>query len=131
MVWPPYLMSKFQSAEGLARGVTRGRYIRPPVALSIKPTVDTLHQGRVTIYQIIVLLVLQGSTMYISSDMFYVEIQCDISPTNRSVREVRVAHHSSQPTSSPAMTAALRQANAPLFMEHIKGFLDMYNIENE
>ena len=70
--------------------------------------------------------------MYISTDLFYIDLQCDITPNNQSVRDVRVAHHgSNQPTSVPAMTQALRQSNVKLFMDHIKGFMDMYNMESE
>ncbi|XP_067929237.1 mediator of RNA polymerase II transcription subunit 1-like [Watersipora subatra] len=75
---------------------------------------------------------MQGSTVYISIDLFYIDIQCDMAPNNPTVRDVRVAHHgSNQPTSVPAMTQALRQGDVKLFMEHIKGFMDMYNMDSE
>ena len=79
----------------------------------------------------VLLFVLQGNTVYISTDLFYIDLQCDKSPANQSLRDVRVAHHGSQPTSVPAMTQALRLGNVQLFMEHIKGFMDMYNVDSE
>lgn len=63
--------------------------------------------------------------------MFYVEIQCDIGPTGRTVREVRTVPHGTQAASMPMLTQALRQGNVTLFMEHIKGFQDMYNVTGE
>lgn len=69
----------------------------------------------------------QGNQAYISTDLFYVEILCDITPNSRSVRDVKITHNGTQTTSVPAMAQALRQANVQLFMDHIKGFLDMYD----
>lgn len=68
--------------------------------------------------------------VYISTDLFYIDLQCDKSGQGQ-VRDVRVAHHGSQPTSVPAMTQALRSGNVQLFMDHIKGFMDMYNVDSE
>jgi len=69
--------------------------------------------------------------VFISTDLFYIDIQCDITANNQTVRDVRVTHNGTQPASVSAMTHALRLANVSLFMDHVKGYMDMYNLESE
>uniref|UniRef100_A0A8D3BEE1 Mediator of RNA polymerase II transcription subunit 1 n=1 Tax=Scophthalmus maximus TaxID=52904 RepID=A0A8D3BEE1_SCOMX len=69
-----------------------------------------------------------GTECYITSDMFYVEVQLD---TNGQLVDVKVAHQGENPTSCPELIRHLREKNFEEFSKHLKGLVDLYKLPGD
>uniref|UniRef100_A0A8C2LSL6 Mediator of RNA polymerase II transcription subunit 1 n=1 Tax=Cricetulus griseus TaxID=10029 RepID=A0A8C2LSL6_CRIGR len=69
-----------------------------------------------------------GTECYITSDMFYVEVQLD--PTGQ-LCDVKVAHHGENPVSCPELVQQLREKNFDEFSKHLKGLVNLYNLPGD
>uniref|UniRef100_A0A665T6D2 Mediator of RNA polymerase II transcription subunit 1 n=1 Tax=Echeneis naucrates TaxID=173247 RepID=A0A665T6D2_ECHNA len=69
-----------------------------------------------------------GTECYITSDMFYVEVQLD---TSGQLVDVKVAHQGENPTSCPELIQHLREKNFEEFSEHLKGLVDLYKLPGD
>lgn len=66
-----------------------------------------------------------GKDVFISSDMFYVEVVLD--PASGYVNEVKVAHQS-DPVSCPELTNVLRASDFAEFVKHMEGIAAIYQL---
>ncbi|XP_029428005.1 mediator of RNA polymerase II transcription subunit 1 isoform X3 [Rhinatrema bivittatum] len=69
-----------------------------------------------------------GTECYITSDMFYVEVQLD--PTGQ-LCDVKVAHHGENPMSCPELVQHLREKNFEEFSQHLKGLVNLYKLPGD
>uniref|UniRef100_A0A4W3IU76 Mediator of RNA polymerase II transcription subunit 1 n=2 Tax=Callorhinchus milii TaxID=7868 RepID=A0A4W3IU76_CALMI len=69
-----------------------------------------------------------GTECYISSDMFYVEVQLD--PAGL-VCDVKVAHHGENPVSCQELVQYLREKNFVEFSKHLKGLVNLYKVPGD
>ncbi|CAK6956668.1 mediator of RNA polymerase II transcription subunit 1 [Scomber scombrus] len=69
-----------------------------------------------------------GTECYITSDMFYVEVQLD---TAGQLMDVKVAHQGENPTSCPELSQHLREKNFEEFSKHLKGLVDLYKLPGD
>ncbi|KAM9425402.1 mediator of RNA polymerase II transcription subunit 1 [Pholidichthys leucotaenia] len=69
-----------------------------------------------------------GTECYITSDMFYVEVQLD---TGGQLVDVKVAHQGENPTSCPELIQHLREKNFEEFSKHLKGLVDLYKLPGD
>ncbi|XP_076008153.1 mediator of RNA polymerase II transcription subunit 1 [Genypterus blacodes] len=69
-----------------------------------------------------------GTECYITSDMFYVEVQLD---TGGELVDVKVAHHGENPTSCPELIQHLREKNFEEFSKHLKGLVNLYKLPGD
>ncbi|XP_039372183.1 mediator of RNA polymerase II transcription subunit 1 isoform X1 [Mauremys reevesii] len=69
-----------------------------------------------------------GTECYITSDMFYVEVQLD--PTGL-LCDVKVAHHGENPVSCPELVQQLREKNFDEFSKHLKGLVNLYKLPGD
>uniref|UniRef100_A0A4W6BUV5 Mediator of RNA polymerase II transcription subunit 1 n=2 Tax=Lates calcarifer TaxID=8187 RepID=A0A4W6BUV5_LATCA len=69
-----------------------------------------------------------GTECYITSDMFYVEVQLD---TSGQLVDVKVAHQGENPTSCPELIQHLREKNFEEFSKHLKGLVDLYKLPGD
>uniref|UniRef100_A0A8D0GP18 Mediator of RNA polymerase II transcription subunit 1 n=1 Tax=Sphenodon punctatus TaxID=8508 RepID=A0A8D0GP18_SPHPU len=69
-----------------------------------------------------------GTECYITSDMFYVEVQLD--PTGL-LCDVKVAHHGENPVSCPELVQHLREKNFDKFSKHLKGLVNLYKLPGD
>ncbi|XP_062364237.1 mediator of RNA polymerase II transcription subunit 1 [Cinclus cinclus] len=69
-----------------------------------------------------------GTECYITSDMFYVEVQLD--PTGL-LCDVKVAHHGENPVSCPELVQHLREKNFDEFSKHLKGLVNLYKLPGD
>uniref|UniRef100_A0A8C9HCI0 Mediator of RNA polymerase II transcription subunit 1 n=1 Tax=Piliocolobus tephrosceles TaxID=591936 RepID=A0A8C9HCI0_9PRIM len=69
-----------------------------------------------------------GTECYITSDMFYVEVQLD--PAGQ-LCDVKVAHHGENPVSCPELVQQLREKNFDEFSKHLKGLVNLYNLPGD
>uniref|UniRef100_A0A7N9AW67 Mediator of RNA polymerase II transcription subunit 1 n=1 Tax=Mastacembelus armatus TaxID=205130 RepID=A0A7N9AW67_9TELE len=69
-----------------------------------------------------------GTECYITSDMFYVEVQLD---TSGELVDVKVAHQGENPTSCPELIQHLREKNFEEFSKHLKGLVDLYKLPGD
>ncbi|NXJ81469.1 MED1 polymerase, partial [Trogon melanurus] len=69
-----------------------------------------------------------GTECYITSDMFYVEVQLD--PTGL-LCDVKVAHHGENPVSCPELVQHLREKNFDEFSKHLRGLVNLYKLPGE
>uniref|UniRef100_A0A3Q1KD49 Mediator of RNA polymerase II transcription subunit 1 n=1 Tax=Anabas testudineus TaxID=64144 RepID=A0A3Q1KD49_ANATE len=69
-----------------------------------------------------------GTECYITSDMFYVEVQLD---PNGDLVDVKVAHQGENPTSCPELIQHLREKNFEEFSKHLKGLVDLYKLPGD
>uniref|UniRef100_A0A672FSD8 Mediator of RNA polymerase II transcription subunit 1 n=1 Tax=Salarias fasciatus TaxID=181472 RepID=A0A672FSD8_SALFA len=69
-----------------------------------------------------------GTECYITSDMFYVEVQLD---TGGQLVDVKVAHQGENPTSCPELIQQLREKNFEEFSKHLKGLVDLYKLPGD
>uniref|UniRef100_A0A3Q3GHS8 Mediator of RNA polymerase II transcription subunit 1 n=1 Tax=Kryptolebias marmoratus TaxID=37003 RepID=A0A3Q3GHS8_KRYMA len=69
-----------------------------------------------------------GTECYITSDMFYVEVQLD---TSGQLVDVKVAHQGENPTSCPELIQHLREKNFEEFSKHLKGLVDLYRLPGD
>uniref|UniRef100_A0A671YDV9 Mediator of RNA polymerase II transcription subunit 1 n=1 Tax=Sparus aurata TaxID=8175 RepID=A0A671YDV9_SPAAU len=69
-----------------------------------------------------------GTECYITSDMFYVEVQLD---TNGQLVDVKVAHQGENPTSCPELIQHLREKNFEEFSKHLKGLVELYKLPGD
>uniref|UniRef100_A0A8C6TNE8 Mediator of RNA polymerase II transcription subunit 1 n=1 Tax=Neogobius melanostomus TaxID=47308 RepID=A0A8C6TNE8_9GOBI len=69
-----------------------------------------------------------GTECYITSDMFYVEVQLD--PTGQLV-DVKVAHQGENPTSCSELIKHLREKNFEEFSKHLKGLVELYKLPGD
>uniref|UniRef100_A0A3Q2QRB4 Mediator of RNA polymerase II transcription subunit 1 n=1 Tax=Fundulus heteroclitus TaxID=8078 RepID=A0A3Q2QRB4_FUNHE len=65
---------------------------------------------------------------YITSDMFYVEVQLD---TAGQLVDVKVAHQGENPTSCPELIQHLSEKNFEAFSKHLKGLVDLYRLPGD
>ncbi|XP_060795335.1 mediator of RNA polymerase II transcription subunit 1 isoform X2 [Neoarius graeffei] len=65
---------------------------------------------------------------YITSDMFYVEVQLD---TMGQLIDVKVAHHGENPASCPELIQHLREKNFEEFSKHLKGLVNLYKLPGD
>uniref|UniRef100_A0A8C6Q1M9 Mediator of RNA polymerase II transcription subunit 1 n=1 Tax=Nothobranchius furzeri TaxID=105023 RepID=A0A8C6Q1M9_NOTFU len=65
---------------------------------------------------------------YITSDMFYVEVQLD---SGGQLVDVKVAHQGENPTSCPELIQHLREKNFEEFSKHLKGLVDLYRLPGD
>ena len=66
-----------------------------------------------------------GKDVFISSDMFYVEVVLD--PASGYVNDVKVAHQA-DPVSCPELTNVLRASDFTEFMKHMEGIAAIYQL---
>ncbi|KAJ0060387.1 hypothetical protein NL108_010164, partial [Boleophthalmus pectinirostris] len=69
-----------------------------------------------------------GTECYITSDMFYVEVQLD---TTGQLVDVKVAHQGENPTSCPELIRHLREKNFEEFSKHLKGLVELYKLPGD
>ncbi|XP_069093553.1 mediator of RNA polymerase II transcription subunit 1 [Pleurodeles waltl] len=69
-----------------------------------------------------------GTECYITSDMFYVEVQLD--PAGL-LCDVKVAHHGETPVSCPELVQQLREKNFEEFSQHLKGLVNLYKLPGD
>ncbi|XP_061765670.1 mediator of RNA polymerase II transcription subunit 1 isoform X2 [Nerophis ophidion] len=69
-----------------------------------------------------------GTECYITSDMFYVEVQLD---SAGQLVDVKVAHQRENPTSCPELIQHLREKNFEEFSKHLKGLVDLYKLPGD
>ncbi|KAM8877277.1 mediator of RNA polymerase II transcription subunit 1 [Synchiropus picturatus] len=69
-----------------------------------------------------------GTECYITSDMFYVEVQLD---SCGQLVDVKVAHQGENPTSCPELIQHLREKNFKEFSKHLKGLVDLYKLPGD
>ncbi|PNJ66546.1 MED1 isoform 2 [Pongo abelii] len=69
-----------------------------------------------------------GTECYITSDMFYVEVQLD--PAGQ-LCDVKVAHHGENPVSCLELVQQLREKNFDEFSKHLKGLVNLYNLPGD
>lgn len=69
-----------------------------------------------------------GTECYITSDMFYVEVQLD---TAGQLVDVKVAHHGENPASCPELIQHLRDKNFEEFSKHLKGLVNLYKLPGD
>ncbi|XP_023798408.1 mediator of RNA polymerase II transcription subunit 1 isoform X1 [Cyanistes caeruleus] len=69
-----------------------------------------------------------GTECYITSDMFYVEVQLD--PTGL-LCDVKVAHHGENPVSCPELVQHLREKNFDEFSKHLRGLVNLYKLPGD
>nr|XP_057917498.1 mediator of RNA polymerase II transcription subunit 1 isoform X1 [Doryrhamphus excisus] len=69
-----------------------------------------------------------GTECYITSDMFYVEVQLD---SGGQLVDVKVAHQGENPTSCPELIQHLREKNFEEFSKHLKGLVDLYKLPGD
>uniref|UniRef100_A0A3Q3F029 Mediator of RNA polymerase II transcription subunit 1 n=1 Tax=Labrus bergylta TaxID=56723 RepID=A0A3Q3F029_9LABR len=69
-----------------------------------------------------------GTECYITSDMFYVEVQLD---TIGQLVDVKVAHQGENPTSCPELIQHLREKNFEEFSKHLKGLVELYKLPGD
>ncbi|XP_041830067.1 mediator of RNA polymerase II transcription subunit 1 [Melanotaenia boesemani] len=69
-----------------------------------------------------------GTECYITSDMFYVEVQLD---SSGQLVDVKVAHERENPTSCPELFQHLREKNFEEFSKHLKGLVDLYKLPGD
>uniref|UniRef100_A0A8C5D353 Mediator of RNA polymerase II transcription subunit 1 n=1 Tax=Gadus morhua TaxID=8049 RepID=A0A8C5D353_GADMO len=69
-----------------------------------------------------------GTECYITSDMFYVEVQLE--PAGQLV-DVKVAHHGENPASCPELIQHLREKNFEEFSKHLKGLVNLYKVPGD
>ncbi|XP_057681787.1 mediator of RNA polymerase II transcription subunit 1 [Corythoichthys intestinalis] len=69
-----------------------------------------------------------GTECYITSDMFYVEVQLDGAGQ---LVDVKVAHQCENPTSCPELIQHLREKNFEEFSKHLKGLVDLYKLPGD
>ncbi|KAM4623471.1 mediator of RNA polymerase II transcription subunit 1 [Polymixia lowei] len=69
-----------------------------------------------------------GTECYITSDMFYVEVQLD---TSGQLVDVKVAHHGENPASCPELIQHLREKNFEEFSKHLKGLVNLYKLPGD
>ncbi|KAF7665401.1 hypothetical protein LDENG_00143990 [Lucifuga dentata] len=69
-----------------------------------------------------------GTECYITSDMFYVEVQLD---SSGQLVDVKVAHHGENPTSCPELIQHLREKNFEEFSKHLKGLVNLYKLPGD
>uniref|UniRef100_A0A8C7YJM2 Mediator of RNA polymerase II transcription subunit 1 n=1 Tax=Oryzias sinensis TaxID=183150 RepID=A0A8C7YJM2_9TELE len=69
-----------------------------------------------------------GTECYITSDMFYVEVQLD---SNGQLVDVKVAHQGENPTSCPELIQHLREKKFEEFSKHLKGLVDLYKLPGD
>lgn len=69
-----------------------------------------------------------GTECYITSDMFYVEVQLDA--TGQLV-DVKVAHQGENPTSCSELIKHLREKNFEEFSKHLKGLVELYKLPGD
>uniref|UniRef100_A0A674GY59 Mediator of RNA polymerase II transcription subunit 1 n=1 Tax=Taeniopygia guttata TaxID=59729 RepID=A0A674GY59_TAEGU len=69
-----------------------------------------------------------GTECYITSDMFYVEVQLD--PTGL-LCDVKVAHHGENPVSCPELVQHLREKNFDDFSKHLRGLVNLYKLPGD
>uniref|UniRef100_A0A7N8X9M9 Mediator of RNA polymerase II transcription subunit 1 n=1 Tax=Mastacembelus armatus TaxID=205130 RepID=A0A7N8X9M9_9TELE len=67
-----------------------------------------------------------GTECYITSDMFYVEVQLD---TSGELVDVKVAHQGENPTLSKSHL--IREKNFEEFSKHLKGLVDLYKLPGD
>ncbi|XP_038128567.1 mediator of RNA polymerase II transcription subunit 1 [Cyprinodon tularosa] len=65
---------------------------------------------------------------YITSDMFYVEVQLD---AGGQLVDVKVAHQGENPTSCPELSQHLSEKNFEAFSKHLKGLVDLYRLPGD
>ncbi|XP_032430373.1 mediator of RNA polymerase II transcription subunit 1 [Xiphophorus hellerii] len=65
---------------------------------------------------------------YITSDMFYVEVQLD---TGGQLVDVKVAHQGENPTSCSELIQHLSEKNFEAFSKHLKGLVDLYRLPGD
>ncbi|KAM9462396.1 mediator of RNA polymerase II transcription subunit 1 [Clarias gariepinus] len=65
---------------------------------------------------------------YITSDMFYVEVQLD---NMGQLIDVKVAHHGENPASCPELIQHLREKNFEEFSKHLKGLVNLYKLPGD
>uniref|UniRef100_A0A8C4T0S4 Mediator of RNA polymerase II transcription subunit 1 n=1 Tax=Erpetoichthys calabaricus TaxID=27687 RepID=A0A8C4T0S4_ERPCA len=69
-----------------------------------------------------------GTECYITSDMFYVEVQLDVTGQ---LGDVKVAHHGETPVSCPELVQHLRERNFEEFSKHLKGLVNLYKLPGD
>ncbi|XP_077870288.1 uncharacterized protein LOC100374848 [Saccoglossus kowalevskii] len=69
-----------------------------------------------------------GTDVFISSDMFYVEVLMD---NNGNVRDVKVAHHSGEPQSCLELKAVLKRNDFKEFAEHLRELNQLYQLAGD
>uniref|UniRef100_A0A8C9WRH9 Mediator of RNA polymerase II transcription subunit 1 n=1 Tax=Scleropages formosus TaxID=113540 RepID=A0A8C9WRH9_SCLFO len=69
-----------------------------------------------------------GTECYITSDMFYVEVQLD---SGGQLVDVKVAHHGENPVSCPELVQHLREKNFEEFSKHLKGLVNLYKLPGD
>uniref|UniRef100_A0A8C5E5R1 Mediator of RNA polymerase II transcription subunit 1 n=1 Tax=Gouania willdenowi TaxID=441366 RepID=A0A8C5E5R1_GOUWI len=69
-----------------------------------------------------------GTECYITSDMFYVEVQLD---SSGQLVDVKVAHQGENPTSCLELIQHLREKNFEEFSKHLKGLVDLYKLPGD
>uniref|UniRef100_A0A8C7FSR9 Mediator of RNA polymerase II transcription subunit 1 n=1 Tax=Oncorhynchus kisutch TaxID=8019 RepID=A0A8C7FSR9_ONCKI len=69
-----------------------------------------------------------GTECYITSDMFYVEVQLD---TAGQLVDVKVAHHGENPASCLELIQHLRDKNFEEFSKHLKGLVNLYKLPGD
>ncbi|XP_008942605.1 PREDICTED: mediator of RNA polymerase II transcription subunit 1 [Merops nubicus] len=69
-----------------------------------------------------------GTECYITSDMFYVEVQLD--PAGL-LCDVKVAHHGENPVSCPELVQHLREKNFDEFSKHLRGLVNLYKLPGD
>ncbi|KFW01219.1 Mediator of RNA polymerase II transcription subunit 1, partial [Eurypyga helias] len=69
-----------------------------------------------------------GTECYITSDMFYVEVQLDPSGL---LCDVKVAHHGENPVSCPELVQHLREKNFDEFSKHLRGLVNLYKLPGD
>ncbi|XP_068023196.1 mediator of RNA polymerase II transcription subunit 1 [Melanerpes formicivorus] len=69
-----------------------------------------------------------GTECYITSDMFYVEVQLDPSGL---LCDVKVAHHGENPVSCPELVQHLREKNFEEFSKHLRGLVNLYKLPGD
>ncbi|NXT02629.1 MED1 polymerase, partial [Jacana jacana] len=69
-----------------------------------------------------------GTECYITSDMFYVEVQLD--PMGL-LCDVKVAHHGENPVSCPELVQHLREKNFEEFSKHLRGLVNLYKLPGD
>ncbi|KAG7492268.1 hypothetical protein MATL_G00012610 [Megalops atlanticus] len=69
-----------------------------------------------------------GTECYITSDMFYVEVQLD---AGGQLVDVKVAHHGENPASCPELVQHLREKNFEEFSKHLKGLVNLYKLPGD
>ncbi|NXW60727.1 MED1 polymerase, partial [Eurystomus gularis] len=69
-----------------------------------------------------------GTECYITSDMFYVEVQLDATGL---LCDVKVAHHGENPVSCPELVQHLREKNFDEFSKHLRGLVNLYKLPGD